>query len=123
MSKNDYIYGIYGSDLEAVLVGKSITHIDECAQAITLNDGTVLELHDTADCCAYFNGHVKTIDLSENVITAVRVDGDEVPSEDSGKWTLTVLSMDKEICAVEIEGNASSGYYCHSIDLTIRAPK
>lgn len=117
------IYDMESGDLARHLVGKSITTIDDEAGVITLSDDTRLELEDSADCCAWFEGKLRTIDLTENAITAVREDGHTAECEYDDAWKLTVLSVDKEVCAVEIVGNASSGYYCHSIELVVHSPE
>lgn len=117
------IYDMTNDDLTAQLLGKRVTAIDDDNNTITLDDGTVLELEDSSDCCAGFEAALKTIDLTDNAITAIRLDGEETPGEGEGKWTLTVLSVDKEVCAIEIQGDASNGYYCHSIDLKVTRPE
>lgn len=116
------IYDMQSGDLARHLIGKSITAIDDENGVITLSDGTQLELSDASDCCAWFEGKLRTIDLTENAITAVREDSHEADSAYDEAWKLTVLSVDKEVCAIEIVGNASSGYYCHSIELVVRKP-
>ncbi|KLI88579.1 hypothetical protein AA310_12375 [Arthrobacter sp. YC-RL1] len=116
------IYDLESDDLAKVLIGKRITGIDERAGSIKLEDGTQLIIEDSADCCAYFGGDLKKIDLTENAITAIRHD-DLSTGEYDEHWKLTVLSVDKEVCAIEIDGDSGSGYYCHSINLIVRKPK
>ena len=110
------IYDMTGYDLEKALVGKSIVATSE--DSISLSDGTVLHIEDTGDCCAWFEGAVRSIDLSDNIVTGIREDdrdGDEWPVH----YTLTVLSHAREIVAVDIDGDPTSGYYVHSVDLRI----
>lgn len=115
------IYDLGEQDLEDLLIGKVITGIDEGAGTITLNDGTILELEDTGDCCAHFNGELKKIDFTENAITAVAVKDLEQDEYDE-HWELVVLSADKAVCAIEIDGTSGNGYYCHSINLIVKKP-
>lgn len=110
------IYDMTGDHLEAALVGKSITATSE--DSITLSDGTVLHIEDTSDCCAWFTGSVRSIDLSDNIVTGVRED-DRDGDEWTEHYTLTILSHTREIAAVDIDGDPTSGYYCHSVDLRI----
>lgn len=124
MSKT--IYDMGSGDLAEQLTGKSIVSVS--GDSMTLNDGTVLELEDTADCCAWFSGSLEVIDLSDNMITNVEhVNRD--PEDGSGHdeydehYSLHILSAHKLIAKVNIDGNASSGYYCHSINLKVRAGK
>lgn len=110
------IYDMTPRQLEEQLVGKSITAIDE--RAITLGDGTTLEIQDTDDCCAWFNGEVRAIDLSDNVVTGVRHDERE-NADYLDTYTLTILSSVTELAAVDIMGDPTSGYYVHSVNLKV----
>lgn len=115
------IYDMTSRDLAENLVGKSIKGI--AGDTIELTDGTVLELEDTGDCCAYFNGSLEVIDLTDNAITSVK-HVDREPKDDSDydeHWSLHILSAHKLIAKVNIDGNATSGYYCHSINLKVKA--
>ncbi|GAA2545862.1 hypothetical protein HD598_002143 [Neomicrococcus aestuarii] len=118
---SERIYDLGEQDLASLLIGKTITEINEETREITLSDRTVLQLEDVQDCCAYFDGILKKIDLTENAITAVQYKnlGEDEYDE---HWELTVLSVDKAVCAIEIDGNSTSGYYCHSIALIIKKP-
>jgi hypothetical protein len=118
---SETIYDLDRQGLEHLLIGKVITRIDEGAGTITLNDGTILQLEDTSSCCAWFDGELKKIDLTENAITAVAVK-DLGQSDYDEHWELVVLSADRAVCAIEIEGDSSNGYYCHSINLVVKKP-
>lgn len=121
MSDTRTIYDMTISHLEEQLIGRRIVATDDSRGVLTLDDGTVLELEGAADCCAWFKGTLKTIDLAENAITAVRYDDRDDPTGDGNEcYTLTVLSIDREVCAIEIDGDATSGYYCHSINLRVK---
>lgn len=117
---SDTIYDMTAGDLAENLIGKSIKAI--AGDVIELTDGTVLEIEDTGDCCAYFNGSLEVIDLTDNAITRVeQVDLGE--DEYDEKWSLHILSAHKLIAKVNIEGDSTSGYYCHSINLKVKAAK
>lgn len=121
MSKT--IYDADSTEFAAELVGKSIKSI--AGNTIELTDGTVLEIQNTGDCCAWFTGSLEVIDLSDNAITRVE-HVDREPEDDSDydeHWSIHILSAHKLIAKVNIDGNATSGYYCHSIDLKVKAGK
>lgn len=112
-----YIYDMETENLADNLVGKSIKSI--AGQTIELNDGTILEIEDTASCCAWFDGTIEAFDFEDNVIT--RVERVEAIAQDKydDAWSLHVFSAHKLIAKVNIEGNESNGYYCHSVNLRI----
>ena len=116
-----YIYDMTEGDLAAALIGKSVTATTE--DSITLSDGTMLRIEDTGDCCAWFEGAVRSIDLSDNIITGVRVDDRQECDYDDEDYTITVLSASTELLGVDITGNPTSGYYCHSVNLRIVTPE
>ena len=104
--------------LAEALVGKSITSLE--GNTLTLDDGTVLHIEDTADCCAYYNAEARAIDLTDNIVTGVRLDEREGDPDGSREhYTLTVLSSSSELLAVDVEGDEGSGYYVHSAELSI----
>jgi|GEM_PF-4350655 len=111
------IRDVESNDLQLELIGRRI--VSTSGETLTLDNGTVLEFEDTADCCAYFNANVEVFDFEDNVITNVR-DIDTSTGEYREAWSLHVLSKHKLIAKVNIEGNSGSGYYCHSVDLTVR---
>lgn len=120
---NKTIYDANDDDFAKELVGKSIKGI--AGDTIELNDGTVLEIEDTGDCCAWFTGSLEAIDLTDNAITNVEyVDrGKQDDSDYDEHWSLHILSAHKLIAKVNIDGNATSGYYVHSINLKVKAAK
>lgn len=113
------IYDMDEGDLGVHLIGKSIRAI--AGNTIELTDGTVLEIEDAADCCAWFHGDIKAFDFAANVITGITRKEATTEDEDNEAWTLQVFSAHKVIAEVNIEGNASSGYYCHSVGLNVKA--
>lgn len=115
------IYDMDEMDLAKHLVGKSISSIAN--NTIELTDGSTLEIEDAADCCAWFTGEVKAFDFSDNVITSVTREEATTSEEWNEAWKLQVFSAHKVIAEVNIEGNPTSGYYCHSVGLRVKAPK
>lgn len=104
--------------LAEALVGKSITTLE--GNRLTLDDGTVLHIEDTSDCCAWYDAEVRAIDLSDNIVTGVRLDEREgEPDWGREHYTLTVLSSSSELLAVDVEGDEGNGYYVHSAFLRI----
>ena len=116
---NETIYDMSDRDLAEQLVGKSIKSI--AGSTIELTDGTVLEIEDTSDCCAWFRGDIEAFDFNDNVITAVETHDAEAEDEYTEAWSLHVLSAHTLIAKVNIEGDPTSGYYCHSVNLTVKA--
>ena len=111
------------SDFEKLLIGRRVVAI--AGDTIELDNGVIVTVEDTADCCAWFNGEIDGIapDLTENIITAVKI-GDNEPSDSYLEaWSIHVLAVDKTLFRVDIEGTESSGYYCHSINLTVKTKK
>lgn len=106
-------------DLAKELIGKRIVSI--AGETMQLDDGTVLEFKDTRGCCAWFTAQLHEGNLTDNAITAIEteeLDDDGAPEH----YNLHILAADQRVAAVEIEGDATSGYYCHSINLIVRKP-
>ena len=119
----DTVYDMTPEDLERELIGKSIVEIDESGNNLMLNDGTILEFRDTADCCAWFDANLRAGNLTDNAITAIKVtdrQGEQYGDED---YTIHILAANKNIADLDIYGNPTSGFYCHSINLAIYNPK
>ena len=112
-------------DLKKELIGKTVVAIDEGDNALTLDDGRVLKFRDTAECCAWFNGELRAGNLTDNAITAVKVTEHQDPEDVHGDeyYTIHILAANKKIADLDIYGNPTSGYYCHSINLDIYTPK
>lgn len=105
-------------DLAKEVVGHSISAIQD--NQITLSNGKILEIENTSDCCAWFEGDIKAFDFKDNIVTAVEQIDREPHAKAFEAWTLRVLSNHKTIAEIDIEGDSSSGYYCHSVNLTIK---
>lgn len=119
----DTVFDMTATDLKRELVGRSITSIDESENTLTLDDGRKLVFKDTWDCCAWFNANLKAGNLTDNAITAIKVT--DRPQEEYGDedYTIHIFAANKKIADLDINGNPSSGYYCHSINLDIYTPK
>ena len=120
---DDLIFDMSVDDLEEALIGKSIVEIDESRNNLMLNDGTTLEFRDTADCCAWFNANLKAGNLTDNAITAIKVTDNQKEEYGDEDYTIHILAANKKIADLDINGNPTSGYYCHSINLGIYTPK
>ena len=115
------IYDLAALDLRKELVGKSIVATTDTT--IELSDGTILEMQETSDCCAWFIGHLSAFDFSDNIIPDVRkADYKENWDESTQVWDLQIFSAHKKIAEINIEGDETSGYYCHSINLRVTKP-
>ena len=119
----DTIYDMTFDDLEKELIGKTVVAIDEGDNALTLDDGRVLKFRDTAECCAWFNGELRAGNLTDNAVTALKVTDRQKEEYDDEDYTIHILAADKNIADLDIYGNPTSGYYCHSINLDIYIPK
>jgi hypothetical protein len=112
------IYDMSSDDLSKAIVGSSILAIDK--NKITLSSGKTLEIENTSDCCAWFEGDIKAFDFKDNVVTGIEQVEREGTANAPEAWTLKVLSNHRTIAEIDIEGDSSSGYYCHSVNLRIK---
>lgn len=119
----DQIFDMRVPDLKREIIGKTIIEIDEQENKLTLNDGTILHFKDTSDCCAWFNANLTNGNLTDNAITALRVTSRQEEEYDDEDYTIHILAANKNIVDLDITGNPTSGYYCHSINLDIYTPK
>lgn len=113
----EVIYDMTDEDLSRFLIGKTIRAIE--GKNIELTDGTVLSIADAQECCAWFQGDIEAFDFEDNVITAVEEVESEARDPADMAWQLHVLSNHKKIAQVNIEGDPSSGYYVHSVNLFV----
>lgn len=100
-------------DFQDELIGKKIVEIEN--NVILLSDGTMLELIDTSDCCAWFSAELSVNNLVDNAITKVYATGDG----NGDGFTIHVLAANKKVVDIYIDGDEGSGYYCHSINLEV----
>lgn len=121
MSLPDY-YDMTDQDLAGELIGKRIVEIDADANTMTLHDGTVLTFQDTYDCCAWFEAELKEHNLTDNAITRVTTSNKHCGEYGDESWSIHILAADQRVADLNITGNPTSGYYCHSINLDITKP-
>jgi len=118
---DNVIQSMTADDLSAQLVGRRIVHINPNRRTIKLDNGTKLWLQNTEECCSHFEATINSIDLSQNAVTAVR--REELPAtsdrHSAEYYSLTVLTVDKEVCAIEIDGDHGSGQYFRSVNLIV----
>lgn len=118
MKSNDTYYSADEGDFAKELIGKRIVALTE--STVTLDDGTALQIEDGGGCCAWFSGAFRALDLDDNAITRVEhVDRVEENDRDD-HWSLNIYTAHKQIAAVDIDGNPTSGYYGSSINLVVR---
>ena len=120
---DNLVYDMTAKDLERELIGKTVTAIDESENKLTLNDGTTLEFQDTFDCCAWFNANLRAGNLTDNAITAIKVTDRQEEEYGDEDYTIHIFAANKKIADLDIDGNPTSGFYCHSINLGIYNPK
>ena len=119
----DEVFDMDVADLERQIIGKTIIEIDKQENKLTLNDGTILHFKDTHDCCAWFSANLTNGNLTDNAITALKVTDRQEEEYDDEDYTIHILAANKNIVDLDITGNPTSGYYCHSITLDIYTPK
>lgn len=119
----DTVYDMTPADLKRELIGRTITSIDESENTLTLDDGRTLVFRDTWDCCAWFDANLKAGNLTDNAITALKVTDRQEEEYGDEDYTIHIFAANKKIADLDINGNPTSGYYCHSINLDIYNPK
>ena len=116
--ETETIYNVQAGNLEFYLLGQTIASID--GKVVVLANGVRLSIEDTEDCCSWFEGDIEAFDFVDNVVTAVEQTpraNDE--QEGRERWSIHILSAHKLIAQVNINGDHSSGYYCHSVNLVV----
>ena len=116
------IYDAEGADFAELLLGKSIKTVDTHKNTITTEDGMVLELDSTRDCCAWFDPTISRLNLEAygNVITRVEEVHPQSSDVEDHLFDICIYSVDTEIACVEVTGSEGSGYYGSSITLKVR---
>ena len=112
-------YGLSADSIKEYLVGHMIDSIDEYHGEMTLDNGTVLELIDASECCAWYNAVIGNDIKLKTIITDV----DEEPDYDSDAadaYRIVILGEDCRIGTIDVTGDPTSGYYCHSAYFSVR---
>lgn len=115
-------YGLSADSIKEYLVGRMIVSIDEYHGEMTLDNGTVLELIDAHECCAWYDAVVGDDIKLKTIITDV----DEEPDDDSDAveaYRIVILGEDCRIGTIDVTGDPTSGYYCHSAYFSVRVKK
>ena len=115
-------YGLSADSIKEYLVGRMIVSIDEYHGEMTLDNGTVLELIDAQECCAWYNAVIGNDIKLKTIITDV----DEEPDYDSDAeeaYRIVILGEDCRIGTIDVTGDPTSGYYCHSAYFSVRVKK
>ena len=115
-------YGLSADSIKEYLVGRMIVSIDEYHGEMTLDNGTVLELIDAHECCAWYDAVIGNDIKLKTIITDV----DEEPDDDSDAveaYRIVILGEDCRIGTINVVGDPTSGYYCHSAYFSVRVKK
>ena len=115
-------YELSADSIKEYLVGHMIVSIDEYHGEMTLDNGTVLELIDAHECCAWYDAVIGDDIKLKTIITDV----DEEPDDDSDAveaYRIVILGEDCRIGTIDITGDPTSGYYCHSAYFSVRVKK
>jgi hypothetical protein len=116
------IYDMTAEDLGSEVIGQRITAIE--GKEIYLSNGKVLEIEDAHDCCAWFDGEIRAFDFADNMVTGIEfADSKATENGADEAWKLRVLSNHKTLAEIDIQGNSSNGYYCHSVILRVKGEK
>ena len=114
--------GLSADSIKEYLVRHMIDSIDEYHGEMTLDNGTVLELIDDSECCAWYNAVIDNDIKLKTIITDV----DEEPDYDSDAadaYRIVILDEDSRIGTIDVTGDPTSGYYCHSAYFSVRVKK
>ena len=115
-------YELSADSIKEYLVGHMIVSIDEYHGEMTLDNGTVLELIDAHECCAWYDAVIGDDIKLKTIITDV----DEEPDDDSDAveaYRIVILGEDCRIGTIDVTGDPTSGYYCHSAYFSVRVKK
>lgn len=115
-------YELSADSIKEYLVGHMIVSIDEYHGEMTLDNGTVLELIDAHECCAWYDAVIGDDIKLKTIITDV----DEEPDDDSDAveaYRIVILGEDCRIGTIDVAGDPTSGYYCHSAYFSVRVKK
>lgn len=109
-------------DVREELIGRKIVAVNRDGHStITLDNGTVLKFDDYSECSAWFTAEIMEGNLVDNAIT--RVDGAELPNGASMQaFAIHVFAANEKVCAIEIDGENETGYYCSSVNMHVRYP-
>lgn len=115
-------YELSADSIKEYLVGHMIVSIDEYHGEMTLDNGTVLELIDAHECCAWYDAVIGDDIKLKTIITDV----DEEPDDDSDAveaYRIVILGEDCRIGTIDVTGDPTSGYYCQSAYFSVRVKK
>lgn len=107
-------------DLVQAVVGHKIVSVSqesgnyEDYLLITLDNGKIVEMHDSGDCCAYTTVYefLFNADSVDHIITAVKVE------DDYQVWH--VLADMEEVLKLDVSWSEGSGYYSYGFYITVR---
>lgn len=106
-------------DLKDLVLGHKIVFVDTERNSLLLDSGVVLTVESVHECCAWFQGIVHEGKVVDNVVTAVNTTYPENPSAEE-EFTIHIIADSTEVANINVTGDPSSGYYCHSVSLQVR---
>ena len=115
-------YELSSDSIKEYLVGRMIVSVDKYDGKMTLDNGAVLELIDARECCAWYDAVIGDDIKLKTIITDV----DEEPDYDSDEaeaYRIVILGEDCRIGTIDVTGDQTSGYYCHSAYFSVRVKK
>ena len=115
-------YELSSDSIKEYLVGRMIVSVDKYDGKMTLDNGAVLELIDARECCAWYDAVIGDDIKLKTIITDV----DEEPDYDSDEaeaYRIVILGEDCRIGTIDVTGDPTSGYYCHSAYFSVRVKK
>lgn len=105
------------ADWDEVLVGHKIVESDFEAGTITLDDGKVIKVQkNNDDCCSWVE--LTALRTTDHIITAVKVENTDDDEGEYKAW-MQVITEGGPINVMEMDGNASNGYYLHGFALPV----
>ena len=115
----------YFKKVKDLIVGKKITKLTD--DTILLDDGTELELYESAqDCCAIAYGEWTGGDLEAGITDIVFNEDDAVDDEwdeSSVTGTITILHNQNKVATAECHANnGNGGYYFSVLNLKVKLP-
>lgn len=112
-------YGLSADSIKEYLVGHMIVSIDKYHSEMTLDNGTVLELIDARECCAWYNAVIGNDIKLKTIITDVDEEWND-DSDAADAYRIVILGEDSRIGTIDVTGDPTSGYYCHSAYFSVR---
>ena len=115
-------YELSADSIKEYLVGHMIVSIDKYHSEMTLDNGAVLELIDARECCAWYDAVIGNDIKLKTIITDVDEEWND-DSDAADAYRIVILGEDSRIGTIDVTGDPTSGYYCHSAYFSVRVKK